>query len=372
MNTTRTRASAVLLALVLILVSAFPAFAEGGDGTGGGDNHDKPLELASSSLADGAKNVDPNVRIVLRFTKNVVNQVVRDANKACFVVSDSKGNVVPVNVIMGDDQVDPSDETKRTVTVVPQSSYSPGETYTLTVKSGLAAKNGRDTLGKFEHIQFTVAGTPTTASEGGSGSGGSGSGSGGSGSGGSGSGSSGGYNRPSYNGSGSSNTPTTTTTTAPPETTTKPRTTAAAPPITAAKPTTTTTKNAAKTESTSKPLEEARIPEPSDYIETEMTTAAPAPAANGGAVQSYRPQTYSADALLPPDTFLYDESTEIFRMDYTSPEPEPESVSESTSATPSAESGRRVSPILLLVIVIALAAAAAAVIAIVYKKEKKG
>ncbi|MBR5619970.1 MAG: Ig-like domain-containing protein [Clostridia bacterium] len=369
MNTTRTRASAVLLALVLILVSAFPAFAEGGDGTGGGDNHDKPLELVSSSISDGAKDVDPHVRIVLVFNKNVVNVAVRDNNINCFTVKNKYDQKIPIKVEMGDDQVDPSDATKRTVTVVPQASYGPGQTYVLTISGDLAAKNGRDTLGNSKQIEFTVAGTPTTASEGSSPGGDSGSGSG---SGGSGSGSSGGYNRPSYNGSGSSNTPTTTTTTAPPETTTKPRTTAAAPPITAAKPTTTTTKNAAKTETTSKPLEEARIPDPSDYIETEMTTAAPAPAANGGAVQSYRPQTYSADALLPPDTFLYDESTEIFRMDYTSPEPEPESVSESTSATPSAESGRRVSPILLLVIVIALAAAAAAVIAIVYKKEKKG
>ena len=150
MRETTTRVCALLFAFFVLLSSAVPVFAEGGDGSGGGEG--VPLQLAESSVSNGAKNVDPNVRIVLTFNKNVVNFKVRDENVKCFSVADSSGKDFPITVEMGDDQVDPS--IKRIVTIVPQSPYTAGETYVLTVRAGLRAKNGVSVLE--EDVTITV------------------------------------------------------------------------------------------------------------------------------------------------------------------------------------------------------------------------
>lgn len=158
-----TRACTVLLALLMLLFSAFPAFAEGGngDGTGDGAGRENPLTLASSSVPDGAQNVDPNVHVVLTFTKNVVHFNVKENNLQCFSVTDSQGNAFPIRVVMGDDQVDP--EAKRIVTIVPQSPYQAGETYTLTVKKGLTAKNEENVLEEDVNLRFTIRAQTTAA-----------------------------------------------------------------------------------------------------------------------------------------------------------------------------------------------------------------
>ena len=158
-----TRACTVLLALLMLLFSAFPAFAEGGngDGTGDGAGRENPLTLASSSVPDGAQNVDPNVHVVLTFTKNVVHFNVKENNLQCFSVTDSQGNAFPIRVVMGDDQVDP--EAKRVVTIVPQSPYQAGETYTLTVKKGLTAKNEENVLEEDVNLRFTIRAQTTAA-----------------------------------------------------------------------------------------------------------------------------------------------------------------------------------------------------------------
>lgn len=159
-----TRACTVLLALLMLLLSAFPAFAEGGngDGTGDGAGRENPLTLASSSVPDGAQNVDPNVHVVLTFTKNVVHFNVKENNLQCFSVTDSQGNAFPIRVVMGDDQVDP--EAKRVVTIVPQSPYQAGETYTLTVKKGLTAKNEENVLEEDVNLRFTIRAQTTVLS----------------------------------------------------------------------------------------------------------------------------------------------------------------------------------------------------------------
>ena len=159
-----TRACTVLLALLMLLFSAFPAFAEGGngDGTGDGAGRENPLTLASSSVPDGAQNVDPNVHVVLTFTKNVVHFNVKENNLQCFSVTDSQGNAFPIRVVMGDDQVDP--DAKRIVTIVPQSPYQAGETYTLTVKKGLTAKNEENVLEEDVNLRFTIRAQTTVLS----------------------------------------------------------------------------------------------------------------------------------------------------------------------------------------------------------------
>ena len=150
------RVSAILTVLVLLFLSTFTAFAEGGngDGTGGGKN--KPLELASSSIANGEENVSRNPEIVLTFNKNVVNFTVKDNNKKCFSMTDEDGNSVPINVIMGDDQVDP--DIKRIITITPQSPLTPGTTYLLKIGGGITSKSGVQ-IGRDSYIAFTVAGT---------------------------------------------------------------------------------------------------------------------------------------------------------------------------------------------------------------------
>lgn len=157
--------SALMFALCLLLCSMMTAFAGdgsgggNGDGTGGGKG--QPLVLASSSIANGAENVSQTPQIVLTFSKNVVHFTVRDNNKKCFSMTDEDGNSVPINVLMGDDQVDPS--IKRIVTITPQSALTPGTTYLLKIGGGITSKSGVS-IGRDSYIAFTVAGEkPTTA-----------------------------------------------------------------------------------------------------------------------------------------------------------------------------------------------------------------
>lgn len=128
-----------------------------GSGSGSGEGQDNPLEILQSNITDGDKDVDPNFAIVLYFSKNVVNVAVREKNQACFTVTDSKGAAFAIDVQMGNDETDPSDDVKRTVTIVPIKPYTAGETYTLKVSKDLAAKNGRDVLGEDVTITFMIA-----------------------------------------------------------------------------------------------------------------------------------------------------------------------------------------------------------------------
>ena len=151
MNSRIMRVLSLLTVLLIVLLSAVCSVAQGGDGSGGGK--DKPLDLAESSVVNGAEDVDPNVRIKLTFTKNVVNLSVRDNNKKCFKVVDSKGNQHPITVEMGDDQVNP--DIKRIVTIVPDKPYVYGEKYTLVIGKDVTSKSGVS-LGKDRFIGFTV------------------------------------------------------------------------------------------------------------------------------------------------------------------------------------------------------------------------
>ena len=157
--------SALMVALCLLLCSMMTAFAGDGSGGGNGDGtgggKDQPLVLASSSIANGAENVSQTPQIVLTFSKNVVHFTVRDNNKKCFSMTDEDGKSVPINVLMGDDQVDPS--IKRIVTITPQSALTPGTTYLLKIGGGITSKSGVS-IGRDSYIAFTVAGEkPTTA-----------------------------------------------------------------------------------------------------------------------------------------------------------------------------------------------------------------
>ena len=156
---TAVRVTALIAAVLIALSFAASSFAEGGNGDGTGGGKDKPLTLDSSSVPNGSENVSPDAEIVLTFTKNVVHFTVRENNMKCFSMTDSKGNNVPIDVIMGDDQVDPS--IKRIVTIKPKSPLTPGETYLLKIGGGVTSKSGVS-IGKDTYISFTVANTATT------------------------------------------------------------------------------------------------------------------------------------------------------------------------------------------------------------------
>ena len=159
-QTAISRVAAFLFALCLVFCSAHSAFAVGGNGDGTGGGKGQPLVLASSSIANGAENVALNPKIVLTFSKNVVHFTVRDNNKTCFSMTDEGGNAVPIHVEMGDDQVDPS--IKRIVTIVPQSTLTPGTTYLLKIGGGITSKSGAS-IGKDSYISFTTEGEKPAA-----------------------------------------------------------------------------------------------------------------------------------------------------------------------------------------------------------------
>ncbi|MBR3553141.1 MAG: Ig-like domain-containing protein [Clostridia bacterium] len=156
------RAAALVLALILLLSCAIAVTGEGGNGDGTGGGKDKPLTLESSSIANGAENVSQNPQIVLTFSKNVVHFTVRDNNKQCFSMTDEDGNAVPIDVVMGDDQVDPS--IKRIITIVPQNALTPGTTYLLVIGGGITSKSGVS-IGRDSYISFTVAGEKPAPTE---------------------------------------------------------------------------------------------------------------------------------------------------------------------------------------------------------------
>ena len=120
------------------------------------------LITTESSVPDGSTNIPTDVTITLTFNKNVVNFTVKDNNMTCFSLSDSRGNNIPVTVLMGDDQVNP--DIKRIVNIKP-SSLSEGEAYALTISGNLTAKSGA-VLGNDVVLHFSTvapAATPTPA-----------------------------------------------------------------------------------------------------------------------------------------------------------------------------------------------------------------
>ncbi len=144
-----------IIALMVLFVCfsiVIPALGEE-DGSGGGQG--VPLQLSSSTPADGAKNVAVDVKIELQFNKNVINMSVRENNKKCFALY-TGNKAVGIDVQMADDQVQP--ELKRLVTVAPRQALLPGTAYVLNIAPELQAKS-EVVLGKEVKIHFTTVGT---------------------------------------------------------------------------------------------------------------------------------------------------------------------------------------------------------------------
>lgn len=127
------------------------AFAEGGDGSGGGKS--EPLALVSSSIANGETNVSLKPEIKLTFSKNIVNMKVIENNKNCFSLMTADGIAVPFNLILADDQID--FERRNDAVIIPKADLNPGTTYSVKISSSLQSKSGV-TTGKETKITFTT------------------------------------------------------------------------------------------------------------------------------------------------------------------------------------------------------------------------
>lgn len=156
----------LLVTFLVSIMMAFtiaPAFASGGDGTGGGDgkNRDIPLTLKSCSIENNSEDVPVNPTIQLNFSKNICNITVLPNNKMCFHLSDSQGNSVAIKLIFPDDQV--QKKYKREMVIQPVENLEPFTEYRIAVDSTLAAKNGT-TIDNAHTVSFTT-GDKTTDSQ---------------------------------------------------------------------------------------------------------------------------------------------------------------------------------------------------------------
>lgn len=149
----RWRVKRKLYSLVLLLVTAIvlncvyllPVQA-GDDGSG-----DKPLHFVSSSPANGATNVTPNIsRIKLTFDKNVVKDGVW-ANNAKYITLRQGTKLVPATVSRVKDTVNFNE--RGNIYIYPKSKLKSATKYTVVVSPKLTANNGNK-LGKTLKINF--------------------------------------------------------------------------------------------------------------------------------------------------------------------------------------------------------------------------
>ena len=129
-----------------------PTYAADGDGTGGGKG--EPLGLVSSDPYDGQKDVPADALITMTFTKNVVNMTVSENNLKCFSLYTADGSMVPIDVIMADDQIEP--EKKNDVSLKPLQDLKYNTAYTVKVSSALKSKSGVTLAGDLTFAFTTV------------------------------------------------------------------------------------------------------------------------------------------------------------------------------------------------------------------------
>ncbi|MCR5485446.1 MAG: Ig-like domain-containing protein [Clostridiales bacterium] len=154
--------SAVFAAL-LVVCTVLSVSAADGDGSGGGTgdgNGEKHPTVVTSSISDGETDVDVNVKIELVFSNNVVNIAVKENNINCFSLTADDGSQGSFSVLMGDDQIDPSTEVKRTV-VIACKNLKAETKYTLKISKDLSAKNGNKMDEDYE-LSFTTGKKPKT------------------------------------------------------------------------------------------------------------------------------------------------------------------------------------------------------------------
>lgn len=151
-----------MVLVLLLLPVAFAANGGGGGGGGGtGGGKDDPLALVASDPEDGATDVMQPVEIRLVFNKNVVHMSVRDANMEKFKMTAPDGTLVPLEIRMADDQIEP--EKREEVYLIPQEQLLPDTVYTITIAGGLESKSNA-VLGQDINLSFRTATAEVSAS----------------------------------------------------------------------------------------------------------------------------------------------------------------------------------------------------------------
>ena len=143
----------VLVTLLCMAVfSPLSVLAEGGDGSGGGQ--DEPLEFVSSSPGNGADDVSVNTSIKVAFNKNIAYY---SSNTKYFSMKEAGGSNVIISVKLVN-----TTEMKRIAKIVPASQLKYDTEYTVTVKSGVTSKSG-DVLASGKSITFTTEAAPVSS-----------------------------------------------------------------------------------------------------------------------------------------------------------------------------------------------------------------
>ncbi|MCL2816938.1 MAG: Ig-like domain-containing protein [Clostridiales bacterium] len=145
----------LLACLVICLSFLFAPVAAYASGSGGGGGGGGNITLESSTVNNGDTNVPVAVVMTFTFSNNVIDSGNKENNANCFTLKDAQGNVVPINVIMADEQLEP--DLKNDIGIEPAEPLQAGKTYTLTIDKGVKAKNG-NTLAADIVITFTTAG----------------------------------------------------------------------------------------------------------------------------------------------------------------------------------------------------------------------
>lgn len=177
MKKIRVAALALSLALAMALC-ALPAmaFAEGGNGggngggtgsgTGNGDGSGTaggsalPV-LAESHPANGATiSADESGDLWLKFSNNVADAEVAEANSALVHLQKADGSNVAAVVSVADTQVEP--EARWSIFIKPNATLEPGA-YVIVAEQGITAKNGQSSEEEFR-VAFTVKGDESSAS----------------------------------------------------------------------------------------------------------------------------------------------------------------------------------------------------------------
>lgn len=112
---------------------------------------DSMFQLTATYPTDGDEQVATDVIINLEFNKNVVNMKVKEHNLKSFKMFDEDGKIIPLEIIMADDQL--YREKRREIKIKPVAELQPERYYTLVVHSNLMSKSG-DRLHQPSYITF--------------------------------------------------------------------------------------------------------------------------------------------------------------------------------------------------------------------------
>lgn len=122
-----------------------------GGGTGGGLSI--PLEVTHTNPENNAVNVPVDTDIKFTFTKNVINDSVKENNKKLFSMKKADGDNVEINVLMADTE---DGNEKREIIVKPVNKLEYNTKYEVKVDKGIKSK-GEQVTEESTSISFTTA-----------------------------------------------------------------------------------------------------------------------------------------------------------------------------------------------------------------------